>query len=76
MKKWLLSEALILTDFNGVETVDSRQVAEAVDKEHGKLLRDIRVYCGYLNEAKIDLVDFFIESTYDEGIDKLKSLLS
>lgn len=70
------------------------------------------VISGYLNEAKIDLVDFFIESTYtdtkgggnacrrteygawyhdeakycskevdtfryfDEGIDKLKSLLS
>ena len=58
---------LILTDFNGVETVDSRQVAEAVDKEHGKLLRDIRVYCGYLNEAKIDLVDFFIESSYTDA---------
>lgn len=58
---------LTLTDFNGVETVDSRQVAEAVGKEHGKLLRDIRVYCGYLNEAKIDLVDFFIESSYTDA---------
>ena len=57
---------LTLTSFNGVEVVDSRQVAEAVDKEHSKLLRDIRVYCDYLNEAKIGLVDFFIESTYTD----------
>lgn len=58
---------ITLTSINGIDVVDSRQVAEAVDKEHGKLLRDIRVYCGYLNEAKIDLVDFFIESSYTDA---------
>lgn len=35
-----------------------------VEKEHKELLRDIRRYCDYLNEGKIALVDFFIESTY------------
>lgn len=58
---------LKLTNLNGTEVVDSRQVAEAVGKEHSKLLRDIRTYCDYLNESKIGLVDFFIESTYNDG---------
>ena len=54
------------TSINGIDVVDSRQVAEAVGKEHYNLLKDIRVYCNYLNEVKIDLVDFFIESTYTD----------
>lgn len=54
-------------NFNNVEVIDSRQVAEAVGKEHSKLLRDIRTYCDYLNESKIGLVDFFIESTYTDS---------
>lgn len=58
---------LTLTNFNGVETIDSRLVAEATGKEHSKLLRDIRTYCDYLNESKIGLVDFFIDSTYTDG---------
>lgn len=57
-------EKLTLKNLNGVEVIDSREVAEAVDKEHSKLLRDIRTYCDYLDEAKIGLVDFFIESSY------------
>ncbi|OSA69856.1 phage antirepressor KilAC domain-containing protein [Clostridium botulinum] len=48
-------------------TIDSREVADMVGKEHSKLLRDIRVYCEYLNEAKIGLVDYFIESSYTDG---------
>lgn len=55
---------LKLTNLNGTEVVDSRQVAEAVGKEHSKLLRDIRTYCDYLGESKIGFTDFFIESTY------------
>lgn len=55
---------LKLTNINGVEVVDSRQVAEAVGKDHHKLLRDIRTYCDYLGESKIGFTDFFIESTY------------
>lgn len=51
---------LTLMNFNGVETVDSRQVAEAVGKEHKHLLRDIAKYCNYLTESKIGLSDFFI----------------
>lgn len=55
---------LTLTDFNGVETVDSRQVAEAVGKEHYNLLKDIAKYCEYLGAVNFDCSDFFIESTY------------
>lgn len=63
---------LKLTNLNGTEVVDSRQVAEAVGKEHSKLLRDIRTYCDYLNEAKIGLVDFFIESNYADSKDETR----
>lgn len=45
-------------------TIDSREVAEMVDKQHKDLLRDIRTYIGYLGESKIAPSDFFIESTY------------
>ena len=55
---------LTVMNFNGVEAVDSRQVAKEVDKNHFDLLRDIRKYCDYLGESKIACTDFFIESTY------------
>lgn len=51
-------------NFNGVEAVDSRQIAEAVGKSHFNLLRDIATYCDYLGELKIEFTDFFIRSTY------------
>lgn len=46
------------------QTLDSREVAEMVEKRHSDLIRDIKNYIGYFNESKIALVDFFIESTY------------
>lgn len=45
-------------------TLDSREVAKMVEKEHAKLLRDIKRYVKQLAEAKIGLGDFFQESTY------------
>ena len=47
-----------------VLAIDSREAAEMVDKDHSKLMRDIRTYIGYLGEAKIGHSDYFIESTY------------
>jgi len=44
--------------------IDSREVAEMVEKEHGKLLRDIRTYADYLAEANFGLSEFFLESSY------------
>lgn len=61
---------LTIMNFNGVETIDSRQVAEAIGKEHKHLLRDIAKYCEYLGESKIGLTDFFIESTYTTAQNK------
>lgn len=47
-----------------IATINSREVAEMVGKEHKKLLRDIKKYADILNGANFGLVDFFIESTY------------
>lgn len=55
---------LTLMNCNGIETVDSRQVAEAVGKEHYNLLKDIAKYCEYLGAVNFDFSDFFIKSTY------------
>lgn len=54
-----------------VLTIDSREVAEMVEKNHADLLRDIRNYIEYLENAKLRFQDFFIESTYKtEGNNK------
>lgn len=52
---------------NGVDVIDSREVAEVIGKEHRHLIRDIRNYAeiiGNSNEPNFGLVDFFIPSTY------------
>ena len=55
------------------ETLDSREVAEMVEKNHKDLLRDIRGYIEIMQEAdeisqrKIAPSDFFIESTIAEN---------
>ncbi len=49
------------------KTLDSREVAEMVEKEHNKLLRDIRKYEEQFTEAKIGLSDFFLKSEYKDG---------
>jgi Rha family phage regulatory protein len=52
---------------NGGCYVDSREVAEAVGKDHRHLLRDIRKYCEIMeksNAPNFGRVDFFLESSY------------
>lgn len=50
---------------NAIEqTLDSREVAEMIEKEHSKLLRDIRTYISQFREAKIGFSEFFRESEY------------
>lgn len=46
------------------QTLESREVAAMVDKEHRQILKDIRRYIEQFNEGKISPVDFFKESTY------------
>lgn len=50
-----------------VQAISSVEVAQMVEKDHSKLLRDIRQYCEYLAEAKIGLGEFFAESTYKDN---------
>lgn len=48
-------------------TLDSREVAEMVEKNHKDLIRDIRRYIRQFNESNIAPVDFFQESTYEDA---------
>ncbi len=64
---------LTIIDRSGVDVVDSREVAEAIGKQHAHLMRDIKNYCDILDkssESKIGLADFFIPSTYIDSQDK------
>ena len=47
-----------------IPTLDSREVAEMVEKNHTNLLRDLKRYSKYFNEINFDLVEFFQEATY------------
>lgn len=57
------------------QTLDSREVAEMVEKEHRSVIRDIRRYIKQINECnhtsvtehKIVPSDFFEESTYKDS---------
>ena len=52
--------------------IDSREVAEMVEKEHNKLLRDIRVYITQLDASKVGHTDFFTESQYKDKSNRQK----
>lgn len=52
--------------------LDSREVAEMVEKEHNKLLRDIRVYITQLDASKVGHTDFFTESQYIDKSNRQK----
>lgn len=55
---------LKVQDFHGQQVIDSRDVAQMVERDHKELMKSIRLYSGYLGEGGISLSDFFIESTY------------
>ena len=60
---------------NGRAYVDSRDVAEAIGKEHRHLLRDIRGYAAVINKAgapNLGLTNFFINSTYIDAWNREK----
>lgn len=54
------------------ETLDSREVSEMIEKEHSKLMRDIRRYAEQLAEAKIGLGDFFRENQYTDANNQIR----
>ena len=55
---------LQFTGFQESTTLDSRIVAQMLDKNHSDLIRDIKKYTEYLGESKIAFTDFFQESQY------------
>ena len=60
---------LTLVKKDGQHWIDSRQVAEMVDKDHAHLCRDIRGYIGDLEKPtnpNMDWLDFFKESAYKD----------
>lgn len=51
----------------GVDVIDSRSVAEAIEKPHSDLMKSIRNYAEFLNAGDFSSVDFFIPSTYTDS---------
>lgn len=47
-------------------TINSREVAEMVGREHKEVLRDVRKIKHHLTESKIALSEYFIDSTYKD----------
>lgn len=65
-----MSNNLQVMNHNGVEVIDSRDVAEMTGKTHAHLMRDIGGYAKIIqesNESNFGLVDFFIPSTYRDN---------
>lgn len=54
------------------QRIESREVAEMVEKDHKNLLRDIRTYCNHLAASKIEPGDFFVKSTYTDGNNQIR----
>ena len=55
---------LQIINHGNILMVDSREVAEMVDKPHDQLMRSIRTYIEYMESAKMQTADFFVPSTY------------
>ena len=51
-------------EYQGQRVIDSRDVAEMVEKPHYELRKSIRTYVGHLAEGEIPVGSFFIESSY------------
>ena len=59
-----------LKTLSSKQTIESREVAEMVGKNHKELLRDIRTMIDYLGESIIAPSDFFITSYYVDAQNK------
>lgn len=64
-------QALKVIEQNNIHYVDSREVAEMIDKRHANLVRDIENYHEVLSQnSKLSSDNFFIESSYQAGTGK------
>ncbi len=55
---------------NGIQVIDSRDVAKMVDRRHDHLIRGIKKYCGIISTntaPNFGVSDFFIESNYKDS---------
>lgn len=58
---------LTIINHNGINTTDSREVAEMIGKRHSDLLESIGTYIKYLTNGKMRSLDFFIPDTYKDS---------
>ena len=58
---------LKIISMDGKLVIDSRDVAEMVDREHNALLKSIRAYLQYLTQGGFARSEFFIENTYEDS---------
>jgi len=49
------------------QTINSREVAKMVGRDHSKVIRDTRGLVKHLAESKIGLSEYFVESTYKDA---------
>ncbi len=60
-----MSNLTVIQTNNGINAIDSREVAEMIDKQHSNLMRDIRGYKEVLDQnSNLNSAKFFIESKY------------
>ena len=52
---------------NGINVIDSRDIARTTSVRHSDLLEKINAYCDFLTNGKFRSLDFFIPSTYKDG---------
>lgn len=61
------NQVKIIKQVNSQEVMDSRDVAKMINKTHAHLMRDIARYINdILTDPKLDSLDFFIESSYED----------
>jgi len=58
---------LTVINHNGQFVIDSREVAEMVNKRHSDLLESIEGYISHLTNGNFRSLDFFIPSTYKDA---------
>lgn len=55
-----------------IPMIDSREVAEMINRPHNDLLKDIRRFIAFLGEGDFSQSSFFIESTYKNQQNKMQ----
>ncbi|WP_263987232.1 Rha family transcriptional regulator [Limosilactobacillus fermentum] len=64
----LENQVEIIKQVNDQDVMDSRDVAKMIGKTHAHLMRDISRYINdILTDPKLDSLDFFIESSYEDA---------